>query len=91
MRYLNIHRDKAAETHRTLSYFDGVNFAKRATTPARFTAALMDPVCPPSSVYAAHANYVGEKSLTLWEYNGHEGGGVDDEISAARWLKEMLA
>lgn len=91
VRYLNIHRDKSAAVHHTLSYFDGVNFAKRAGTPARFTAALMDRICPPSSVYGAYANYVGEKAMTLWEYNGHEGGGIDDEVSAARWFGEMLA
>jgi cephalosporin-C deacetylase len=89
-RYLAVHRAKTADVHRVLSYFDGVNFAKRATTPGRFTAALMDPICPPSTVYGAFNNYAGDKSITLWQYNGHEGGGVDDEIAAVRHFREML-
>ena len=38
---------------RTLSYFDGVSFARRAAAPALFSVGLMDMVCPPSTVYAA--------------------------------------
>ena len=34
--------------------FDGVDFAKRASVPALFSVALMDQVCPPSTVYAAY-------------------------------------
>jgi cephalosporin-C deacetylase len=90
-RYLNIHRDNTEAVHRTLAYFDGVNFAKRATTPALFTAALMDPICPPSSVYGAFNNYVGDKDITLWQYNGHEGGGTDDEIRAVHWFRDRFA
>jgi cephalosporin-C deacetylase len=90
-RYLAIHRGKDEAVHRVLSYFDGVNFAKRATTPAVFTAALMDPICPPSTVYGAYNNYAGDKSISLWEYNGHEGGGLDDEIAAAVHFRKALA
>ena len=89
--YLAIHRDRVEEVHRVLSYFDGVNFAKRATTPAEFTAALMDPVCPPSTVYGAFNNYAGRKAIRVWEYNGHEGGGSDDEIWAAAHFRKALA
>jgi len=53
VRYLSVHRDAAATVFDTLSYFDGVNFAARATAPALFSVALMDPVCPPSTVFAA--------------------------------------
>lgn len=81
-RYLAVHRDKAPMVQSTLSYFDGVNFARRATTPITFSAALMDPTCPPSTVYGAFNEYRGEKSLTLWRYNGHEGGGIDDVLGA---------
>ena len=64
----------------TLSYFDGVNFAKRASAPVWLSAALMDPICPPSTVFGAYNNYAGAKQITLWPFNGHEGGGVDDEL-----------
>lgn len=78
-RYLSVHRDRVSQVHDTLAYFDGVNFAKRASAPAWFTAALMDPTCPPSTIFGAYHNYAGEKEMTVWPYNGHEGGqGQDD-------------
>ena len=77
---------------RTLSYFDGLNFAARAKAPALFAVGLMDDICPPSTVYAAYNHYAGEKDIRVWRYNEHDGGGtfqVVDEIkflSALKWL-----
>ncbi|AVT33046.1 acetylxylan esterase [Plantactinospora sp. BC1] len=73
--YLRTHRGDVEQAFHTLSYFDGVNFASRASAPALFSVALMDAVCPPSTVYAAFNHYAGEeKEITVWPYNGHEGG-----------------
>ncbi|MEO8095361.1 MAG: acetylxylan esterase, partial [Pseudolysinimonas sp.] len=55
--YLSVHRDTDAQVFDTLSYFDGVNFARRATAPALFSAALMDEIVLPSSVFAAFNHY----------------------------------
>ncbi|MCU1476353.1 MAG: acetylxylan esterase [Subtercola sp.] len=88
--YLSVYRNDTASIHRTLAYFDGVNFAARATAPARFTVGLMDSVCPPSTVFAAHNAYRGERQLTVWPYNGHEGGGVVDDLSALATFRELL-
>jgi len=78
-RYLATHRAHVDRVFSTLSYFDGVNFAMRATAPALFSVALMDEVCPPSTVYAAFNAYGGdrgvEKEIVVYPYNGHEGGG----------------
>lgn len=90
-RYLATHRDLIAQTHETLSYFDNVNFAKRAKAPAWISAALMDPICPPSTVFAMFANYGGAKELAVWPYNGHEGGGIDDEMTSIRTLQRVLS
>ncbi|WP_348788824.1 acetylxylan esterase [Leifsonia sp. NPDC080035] len=87
-RYLAVHRDRADAVLRTLSYVDGVNFAAGARVPIRFSAAMMDPTCPPSTVYGAFHAYAGPKELQLWTYNGHEGGGIDDEVGALRVLRE---
>ncbi|MFJ6677320.1 acetylxylan esterase [Actinosynnema sp. NPDC091369] len=46
-------------TFATLAYFDGVHFAQRATAPALFSVGLMDPIRPPSTVYAAFNHYAG--------------------------------
>lgn len=88
--YLKVHRTSAETVHRTLRYFDGVNFAARASAPARFSVALRDAVCPSSTVYGAFHNYAGEREIQVWEYNGHEGGGILDDAGALRFLRERL-
>lgn len=88
--HLAHYRDREDDVLRTLSYFDGVNFARRAHSPATFTVALMDPICPPSTVYAAYNEYRGPKSLTTWRYNAHEGGGVDDDLLTLRAVREAF-
>jgi cephalosporin-C deacetylase len=89
-RFLETHRDAEERTFSTLSYFDGVHLAKRAVAPALFTTSLMDPVCPPSTVHAAVREYGGPSSLHLWRYNGHVGGGIEDERMAIDFLREHL-
>jgi cephalosporin-C deacetylase len=72
--YCRSYRDRVDQVFSTLSYFDGTAFAKRATAPALFSVALMDAVCPPSTVFAAYNSYGGDKSIEVYSYNGHEGG-----------------
>ncbi|MDO9397377.1 MAG: acetylxylan esterase [Herbiconiux sp.] len=88
--YLAVHRESAARVHRTLSFFDGVNFARRATVPALFSAALMDPITPPSTIAGAQHVYAGTSALELWPYNGHEGGGPDEDHRLLRFFDEHL-
>ncbi|GAA5003898.1 acetylxylan esterase [Kitasatospora paranensis] len=88
--YLAAHRRSEQTVHRTLAYIDGVNFARRARIPARFSVALMDAVVPPSTVYAAYHAYAGPKELDVWRYSGHEAGGPDDDEAALRFLRERL-
>lgn len=88
--YLRIHRSEVAEVHETLRYFDGVNFARHATAPAYVSAALMDPICPPSTVFGAYREYSGPKELALWKFNGHEGGAFEDERDALLFFRRTL-
>ena len=74
VRYLAAHRDRVEQAFATLSYFDGAVLARRATAPALFSMALMDTVCPPTTVQAAYSTYAGPKEIEVHEYNGHEGG-----------------
>jgi cephalosporin-C deacetylase len=78
-RYLAVHRDHTDMAFRTLSYFDGVNFAKRTRVPSLWSVALMDTTCPPSTTFAAFNHYGGgtsdvDKHMVVYPYNGHEGG-----------------
>jgi cephalosporin-C deacetylase len=90
-RYLAVHRGKVGHVHQVLGYFDGVNFAKRANAPAWFSTALMDPTCPPSTVFGAFNNYAGEKKIVVWPYNGHEGGAIEDDTVALKTLRALFA
>lgn len=89
--YLATHRDKTDVALRTLGYVDGVNFARRGRAPARFSAALMDAVVPPSTVFAAHNAYAGAKEMRVWPYNGHEAGTHDDDAEALQFLARAFA
>jgi cephalosporin-C deacetylase len=87
-RYLAVHRDREESVLRTLSYLDGVNLARGARAPIRMSTALMDPTCPPSTVFAVFHDYAGDdKRLDVWRYNGHEGGAVVDERRALADLR----
>jgi cephalosporin-C deacetylase len=88
--YLKVYRDRADQVLETLSYFDAVNFAGRVTVPALFSVALMDPVCPPSTVYAAYNSYAGPKSIKVYPYNEHEGGGAHHVVEQLRWVRDLL-
>jgi cephalosporin-C deacetylase len=89
--YLASHRGAEERVLATLGYFDGVCFARRATAPALISVALMDTICPPSTVYAAYAAYAGPKALQVYPYNGHEGGGAHHEQRQLAWLRERFA
>ncbi|GIE95366.1 acetylxylan esterase [Paractinoplanes rishiriensis] len=89
--YLKTHRDQVDQVFTTLSYCDGVNFAARATAPTLFSVALMDAVCPPSTVFAAYNHYAGQKEITVWPYNGHEGGGAFNVGAQLRYVAKLLA
>jgi cephalosporin-C deacetylase len=84
--YLKVRRTAEARALSTLAYFDGVHLAPRAQSPALFSVALMDPVCPPSTVFAAYHAYQGAKSIEVYPYNEHEGGGAQHQVAQLRWL-----
>ena len=78
------------EIFRVLSYFDGVNFAARATAPALFSVALADVTCPPSTVFAAYNRYAGSKQISIYPYNGHEGGQAHQVLEQLRFFAELI-
>jgi cephalosporin-C deacetylase len=89
--WLGIHRDQDEIAFRTLSYFDGVNFAKRASAPAIFSAALWDDIVLPSSVFAAYNRYGDpDREIAVYTFNGHEHGEVHQLHRQAAWLAARL-
>jgi cephalosporin-C deacetylase len=91
VQYCKTHRDQVGQVFDTLRYFDGVNFAAHATAPALFSVALMDDVCPPSTVFAAYNHYAAERDIRVWQYNGHEGGASFQVAEQIRWAAKRLA
>ena len=101
VKYLSVHRDAAPRVFSTLSYFDGVNLAKRATAPALFSVGLLDPVCPPSTVFAARNHWgaaggaaadgdVPTADIVEYPFNQHEGGAGAHWPQMSAWLAERL-
>ncbi|MEW2805593.1 acetylxylan esterase [Streptomyces massasporeus] len=94
--YLAVHRGAEAAACRTLTYVEGVSFARRAQAPAHFGVGLRDTVCPPSGVYAAFNRYAEltgtdpRKELHAYPFNGHEGGEAVQVRRQLDWLREVL-
>jgi cephalosporin-C deacetylase len=88
--YLRWHsRHRVEPTFATLDHVDGVHFAQRATAPALFSVGLMDPVCPPSTVYAAFNHYAGQdRTMTVWPFGDHGGGCGSTPPTQLDWLAE---
>ncbi|GLY57912.1 MAG: acetylxylan esterase [Cellulosimicrobium funkei] len=95
-RYLAVHRDAEETVFRTLSYLDGAVLGRRATAPALFSVALMDQVCPPSTVYAAYNGWGAaagaapdaERAIDVYRYNEHEGGQGYRFARQLAWLRD---
>lgn len=91
VRFLAQHRDKKDVVFATLRYFDGVNFARQSKAAALFSVALMDDICPPSTVYGAFKAYAGtDKTILEYEFNNHEGGGPFQEREQMAWLSKRF-
>ncbi|MEV4413173.1 acetylxylan esterase [Catellatospora sp. NPDC049609] len=96
--YLAVHREAEDTVRHTLSYVDGVAFARRAVAPAHFGAGLRDTVCPPSTVYAAYNQYGAANgrserpptTIHAYPFNGHEHGEALHVRRQLRWLTELL-
>ncbi|MFZ4813170.1 MAG: acetylxylan esterase [Phototrophicaceae bacterium] len=85
--YLKIHRNHIETAFNTLAYFDGVNLSKRIRAASLYSTALMDPICPPSTVFAAYnALTVGDKDIKVYEFNLHEGGQEYQFVEKLRFL-----
>jgi cephalosporin-C deacetylase len=89
-RYLSVRRQTVDQVFTTLSYFDAVNFARRANAPALFSVALRDLTCPPSTVYAAFNHYAADKEIAIYPFNDHEGGLTHQKLAQIAWLDRKL-
>lgn len=93
--FLGRHRDKYESILKVLNYFDGVNLARLAEVPVLYSVALMDDVCPPSTVFASYNAYGTNnpgvaKELEIYRFNNHEGGQEHQWIVQLKHLRKIL-
>ena len=98
--FLGRHREKYEPILAVLNYFDGVHLGRAATVPALFSAAQMDDICPPSTVFASFNNYgtgssgqggAPEKDIEVYRFNNHEGGQEHHWIKQLQFLRKLLS
>ena len=90
--YCRVHADSVDQVFATLGYVDVVNHARHVTAPALFSVALADDITPPSTVFAAFNHYAGSpKDITVYPYNGHEGGGTGQFLTQLSFLDAVRA
>jgi cephalosporin-C deacetylase len=87
VRFLKTQKGTDEQVFRTLSYVDGRSFAARAACPALYSVALMDQICPPSTVFASYNQWAHpQKNIEIYPWNGHEGGSAQQRTAQLRWL-----
>jgi len=71
--YLRSHPDDVNRVMDTLSYFDAMNFAPDIKVPTLMSVGLVDPICPPSTIFAAY-HHIGatNKELAVFPGMAHE-------------------
>lgn len=96
-KYLMGWRDQVDTVYRTLSYFDLALLVQRASAPVLFSLGLMDMVCLPSTIYSAFNRYGRDvapdiaKSMKVYRFNGHEGGGAHHVMEQAEFFAGLFA
>ena len=90
VRFCRTHPDRAARALATADHVDLTNLVSRASAPALFSVALMDDVCPPSTVFAAFNEYAGPKDIAVYEWDDHEGGRAHFQGRALEFLATTL-
>jgi cephalosporin-C deacetylase len=90
LEFARTRKTEVEQAFETLAYFDGMQMAAHGSAPALFSVALMDDICPPSTVYAAYNHYAGPKEIEVFTYNKHEGGGEHHDLRQIRWLQEQF-
>jgi cephalosporin-C deacetylase len=91
--YLRRFPDQMAQAYETLSYFDTMNMAESITCPLFASVGLLDNVCPAKCYFASYNRIQANKTICLYPFNGHEGGGALHTTRKleclAKWLKDQ--
>ena len=88
--FLSRHDELVDTAYRTLAYVDAALLARRITAPTLIAVGLMDPVCPPSTVYAAYHEVRAPKELAVYPFGRHQPPPVQEERRLS-FLRRHLA
>lgn len=85
--YLRLQPELAEAALATLDYIDCAHLASRVRARSLWCVGLMDPICPPSGVFAAFNALAAEKEIAVFPYSEHE----IPQVHAERQLAEFTA
>jgi cephalosporin-C deacetylase len=88
-RYLALHPERHDEITATLRHVDCALLARRIRARCIVSVGLMDPICPPSTVYAAYNAIAAPKELCVFPYGTHEQPWAHRERCLAEFAAEM--
>lgn len=89
--YWKSHPYDVENSYQTLSYFDAMNLAERITCPVLISVGLLDTICPPSTGFAVYNHLNCEKTLKVYPFNGHEGGGQHHDTIKWQYVRDIIA
>ena len=81
---------KKKKIMRTLTYFDGTNFAPNAKAAFFIGIGLKDKACVPKGFINAYNKISSKKEILIYPNSGHEGGGVYHEELKLEWFKKNI-
>lgn len=91
IRFCKAYPHETERVFHNLSYLDMVHHCRRIEVPALFSVGLVDDITPASTVYAAYNHYAGRKQISVYPFNGHEGGGAHHTAVKLDYLATLLS
>ncbi len=88
--YLKCYPEHTEQVFKTLSYFDTMNMAHQIKCKTLASVGLKDNVCPAELYFATYNRIEGEKSISIYPFNGHEGGGNKHVNVKLSYLRDNL-
>jgi cephalosporin-C deacetylase len=84
-RYLELHPEREEQIVATVRHVDCALLATRIRARCIVSVGLMDPICPPSTVYAAYNAIAAPKELCVFRYGTHEEPSTQREYCLAEF------
>lgn len=88
--YLRVHPEHAEAIERSVTYYDGLNFAPKVRCSSFVYLGLQDDVCPPETGFAVYRELGGVKRLETYEGCGHHAGLPWVQASIEEFLARRL-